>query len=224
VINIGELAFAYCDNLKSVTISEGVTSIGQYAFWGCQNLESVSIPSSVTNIGASAFYNCSSLTSITIPSGVTSIKYNTFIGCTSLKTIYTCSPLEFTAGSTDHGGIALYAEEILQHYLVLPGDCLTPQRCALCSAELGPGDHLRATLREIAPTFTEDGKTRGAKCAICGEILEEQAVLPSYAKQYWHVLLLSGVSVLLLTALAVFLTVKRLKRKKAQEQKFYWEK
>ena len=222
VINIGYCAFSTCDNLKSVTISEGVTSIGKYAFQRCVALTSVAIPSSVTNIGKGAFSGCSSLTSVAIPCGVTSIEDSTFKGCTSLKTIYSCSPLEFTAGSTDHGEIALYAEEILQHYLVLPGDCLTPQRCALCSADFGTGDHLRVTLREISPTFTEDGRSRGAKCITCGKIFEEQAVLPSYAKQYWHVLLLSGVSVLLLTALAVFLTVKRLKRKKAQEQKFYW--
>ena len=38
ITSIGEAAFAYCDGLKSITISKSVTSIGNDAFWGCNNL------------------------------------------------------------------------------------------------------------------------------------------------------------------------------------------
>lgn len=60
-------------NLKSVTISEGITTIGQGAFANCDNLASVSLPNSLVSIGIQVFLNCPSLTSITIPSSVTSI-------------------------------------------------------------------------------------------------------------------------------------------------------
>src|SRR5262245_2017510 len=50
-----------------------VTSIGDTAFRFCNNLKSVTIPNSVTNIGAFACYSCPSLTNVTIPDSVTSI-------------------------------------------------------------------------------------------------------------------------------------------------------
>ncbi|MDY6398761.1 MAG: leucine-rich repeat protein [Treponema sp.] len=51
-------------SLKSVTLSEGMTSIKRYAFDGCSGLESVTIPSSVTSIGVCAFRGCSGLKSV----------------------------------------------------------------------------------------------------------------------------------------------------------------
>lgn len=53
--------------IKTVVLSNNVTSIGAYAFRGCSELTSITIPDSVTSIGSSAFYGCSSLESITLP-------------------------------------------------------------------------------------------------------------------------------------------------------------
>ena len=50
-----------CSLIKSVVISDGVTSIGYGAFYNCSNLTSVTIPDSVTSIGDSAFYGCSKI-------------------------------------------------------------------------------------------------------------------------------------------------------------------
>lgn len=75
--------YGYTD-IRSATISDGITSIGKYAFGSCRKLTSVSIPKSVTNIDDCAFRNCKSLAQITIPSKVTSIGYAAFSGCTSL--------------------------------------------------------------------------------------------------------------------------------------------
>ncbi len=83
VTAIGDQCFWYYQvsqvNLKSVTISEGITTIGRSAFDGCSNLASVSLPNSLVSIGMNAFGECSALTSITIPSSVTSIGRFAFV-------------------------------------------------------------------------------------------------------------------------------------------------
>ena len=86
VTSIGSYAFAYCDNLTSVTIGDSVTNIGSYAFYGC-SLTSVTIPDSVTNISERAFMYCMSLTSITIGDSVTSIGSYAFADCDRLTSV-----------------------------------------------------------------------------------------------------------------------------------------
>ena len=85
--------FSYSDtrwggnDIKSVSLPDGLTSIGEVAFYGCTSLTSVTIPDSVTSIGYDAFFGCTSLSSVTIPDSVTSIGYDAFFGCTSLTAI-----------------------------------------------------------------------------------------------------------------------------------------
>lgn len=87
VTNIGENAFSDCDDLTSIEIPNSVTGIDLYAFGSCSNLKSIEIPSSVTSIGSSAFQGCDSLTSIEIPSSVTSIGIFAFHSCDSLTSV-----------------------------------------------------------------------------------------------------------------------------------------
>ena len=87
VKEIAAKAFANCDSLIGVILSDGVTSIGSSAFSGCSSLTNVTIPDSVTSIGSSAFYNCSGLTSITISESVTSIGSSAFSYCSKLTNV-----------------------------------------------------------------------------------------------------------------------------------------
>lgn len=84
ITTIGDHAFDFCFNLRSVTIPDSVTIISDYAFASCYKLTSVVIPNSVTSIGSYAFSGCD-LTDVTIPTGVTSIGYGTFSGCSFTK-------------------------------------------------------------------------------------------------------------------------------------------
>ena len=85
--------FSYSDtrwggnDIKSVSLPDGLTSIGEVAFYGCTSLTSVTIPDSVTSIGYDAFRGCTSLTSVAIPDSVTTIEDSAFYGCTSLTAI-----------------------------------------------------------------------------------------------------------------------------------------
>lgn len=62
-------AFQGCNNLKKVSIDEGVVSIAGEAFWGCTSLEKVSVPSTLVEMGQAAFNKCSSLKYIELPEG-----------------------------------------------------------------------------------------------------------------------------------------------------------
>ena len=63
VKGVGNRAFEGCDDLRKVTISEGIYKIGAYAFYYCGNLERVILPSTLENIDDSnpVFEACSKL-------------------------------------------------------------------------------------------------------------------------------------------------------------------
>ena len=52
--------FRFCDNLKTITIEEGVTKIPEYLFENCKGLEEVDLKG-IAEIGAFAFRDCESL-------------------------------------------------------------------------------------------------------------------------------------------------------------------
>ena len=62
----------YNDNVRVVSIDEGVTSIDMYAFYGCSGLMSMTIPASMTTIGFPIlFSSCSSFEGIWVSEGNT---------------------------------------------------------------------------------------------------------------------------------------------------------
>ena len=83
---IKQACFDSCKSLTNISLPDSVISIGS-AFGRCSSLVSITIPESVTIIESGAFYNCSSLTSVTIPESVTSIGQYTFRYCSSLTNI-----------------------------------------------------------------------------------------------------------------------------------------
>ena len=99
ITSIGAYAFSNCQELVSVSIPNSVTFIGNYAFYVCSNLVSVSIPNSVPSIEDGVFSHCSKLASITIPNSVASITNYAFYGCTSLKSIIINRPKDSISGA-----------------------------------------------------------------------------------------------------------------------------
>ena len=80
-------AFAYCENLRNITLPDSITSIEKHAFYKCENLNSITIPNGVTSIEEFTFYCCTRLNSVTIPSSVTSIGDYAFGTCENLNNI-----------------------------------------------------------------------------------------------------------------------------------------
>lgn len=86
VINVD--GFKGCDNLKKVTMLDGIKVIRQDAFSNCPKLETIIIPNTVGTIERSFIWNCPSLKSITIPASVTVISDKAFSGCDETFIIY----------------------------------------------------------------------------------------------------------------------------------------
>ncbi len=113
---IGQSAFEGCTALESVVIPTAVTQIGYAAFCNCSSLASVAFDSGskLVHLGDFAFYGCA-MSSITIHTDVEYIGLEAFYGCFELKTVYNYSDFIFVAGSSECGGIALYAETVINY-------------------------------------------------------------------------------------------------------------
>lgn len=86
LIKIGESAFQFCRNLKSVLIPESVTEISNEAFSFCESLENISIPKNVTKIGFAAFDN-SGLKEIDFADGIEEIGGEAFWNCEKIEQV-----------------------------------------------------------------------------------------------------------------------------------------
>ena len=102
VIEIGEFAFAECENLTKV-VMKGAEKIGFSAFARCDKLSSISLPSNLEVIDDSAFEGCTVLGKVKIPKSVTKIGVDAFSGCDRLR---------FDASEND------YAKEYAKQYSI----------------------------------------------------------------------------------------------------------
>ena len=78
--------------LKSVTLSDTITSIGAYAFYKCADLKEIDLPSGLLSLGECAFNGCSNIVSIVIPNTLSTISYRSFYNCSRLLFIYIPNP------------------------------------------------------------------------------------------------------------------------------------
>ncbi|MGN1318558.1 MAG: leucine-rich repeat protein, partial [Lachnospirales bacterium] len=104
--------FSGCENLKSISMPEGLTILGAFAFGNCRSLTSVVIPEGTTYIEAYTFGACTSLTSVKIPKSVTYVSDAAFSGCTDLTTVY-C----YKDSAADHRGYYINSHIIEFIYL-----------------------------------------------------------------------------------------------------------
>lgn len=86
VRSIGSEAFAFCNLLHTVNLSEGLEIIEEYAF-GYSSLRSITIPDTVTQIGESAFYWCDYLEEVVLSNSLTKIEDYLFYGCYRLQKV-----------------------------------------------------------------------------------------------------------------------------------------
>lgn len=89
VVDIGSSAFADCDYLTQLSISNKIKTIGASAFNDCDDLTKIVLSDSVISIGVSAFASCNNLQSITFGKNVETVGENAFSGCSNLTDVRT---------------------------------------------------------------------------------------------------------------------------------------
>ncbi len=87
VKGVDDRAFMECEDLESISFSDGLEYIGNSAFYGCTKLKSILIPETVKKLGNDAFSQCISLEKINIPVATTELGIRTFSNCENLKEI-----------------------------------------------------------------------------------------------------------------------------------------
>lgn len=87
VTSIGMGAFAFCENISTITLPVTITNIGMYAFHECHSLSSINLPEGLVSIGEAAFYKCGSLLPITIPSTLTTFGLHPFVDCVNMTKV-----------------------------------------------------------------------------------------------------------------------------------------
>jgi len=91
VSRLGQCAFMYCTNLKSINLPVTQKTLPVSFLEGCTSLESIDLPATLTTISADVFYNCTKLANVNLHEGLTSI---------GLRAFYNCHLTEITIPST----------------------------------------------------------------------------------------------------------------------------
>lgn len=103
--------YGYRAFIKTVEISEGITSVGNYSFYDCQHLTEVIMPDTITVIGSGAFCMCEDLTAADIPKSVKIIGDSAFMS-TNLTSV------KLHKGVTDIGYRAFYIGNSLREITI----------------------------------------------------------------------------------------------------------
>ena len=120
VEKIGETAFEWCKNLKTVTLNEGLKEIGFNAF-NHTAIDEITMPNTMEKIGEDAFFGCENLKTVTLNEGLKEIGSSAFVG-TSIETITIPSTVEKVDSSFGYakikvmGGNAKY--EVIDNCLI----------------------------------------------------------------------------------------------------------
>ena len=76
--HIADAALHKSNELKEVTLPDGLLSIGSSAFQACTSLKKINFPQSLETIGSSAFWGCSALKEVHIPASVKDVVKSSF--------------------------------------------------------------------------------------------------------------------------------------------------
>ena len=112
----GDRAFAECTALKNIFFGGKITRISYGEFAGCSALTSLVIPETVTSIGRYAFSECTSLTNVTVGSKVNKIENSAFSNCYRLVEVYNKSALDIKVKTDNESGDGVFDDDGYDEY------------------------------------------------------------------------------------------------------------
>lgn len=119
VRTIGTCAFANCDALYDIALTDGLREIRDLAFSGCSAMTSFPLPKTVTALGQSAFSHCTSLTEFEIIGKLTETRTYLFSGCTALQSVKLPDSVETIGQRTFSGCTSLTDIELPESVSVI---------------------------------------------------------------------------------------------------------
>ena len=140
VTEMGSGVFEACRNLKKVVLSNALTVVPSYAFENCENLESIYMPDSVTEIGEYAFYQCAALEKVAFSESLTTIGEMAFGECSKISSIRLPNSVKVIENQAFYECTGLKSLTLSTN-LVSIGDCAFQDNCL--STVYIPGDHVR---------------------------------------------------------------------------------
>ncbi len=87
ITSIGNEAFLNCTALTDIVLPNSITTLGEYAFSGCAKLQNITLSNEILSLSNYLFRSCKNLSNVTLPSKLTTIGSYAFSGCGSLTTI-----------------------------------------------------------------------------------------------------------------------------------------
>ena len=187
--------FSYCFSLESAILPESVRCIDEAAFTECCSLTEVNIPSGVTEIESCAFRGCESLSEVILPAGLETIGGEAFRRCGSLQyVVFLGDDVDMQMSSFD---IDLFMDQNGNTFAKGP-ETLTlvcdsgssaeeyAQEYRIKTVPLHWNGHVYIPDVSVPPACTLPGKTEGAHCLECGEILKEQTEIPAAGHKWGY--------------------------------------
>ena len=86
-VEIGKMAFANNQTLKSVEIPGAIDATGELAFYNCTALTTLKLNEGTTTVSYGSFSGCTALTGVVLPDSVWKLDMAAFKGCTALDAI-----------------------------------------------------------------------------------------------------------------------------------------
>ena len=94
VTAIGDKAFSYNQDIKSIGIRKDVKKIGTRAFLGCDHLRKIEMTNAVQELGSEAFSSCGELEFVKLSKNIKRLPYCVFADCCDLTALILPEALE----------------------------------------------------------------------------------------------------------------------------------
>jgi hypothetical protein len=172
--------------IKTIIISDGVTSIGSYFFGICESAISISIPISITKISKKVFENCSSLRNVYYEG--TEVQWNEIVIVPEGNACLLNAKINYK----EEPHICSYGEWIITNEPTCVGDGSKVRNCSCGSKDVdtipATGIHNYKWQISVPATCTESGEEE-QQCIVCNEIGESRTInMLGHDKSDWKTL------------------------------------